>query len=133
VVNTEKRIFKNYDSILIETSKSMSSQEREELKEKILENMAKVDEEIRLLEDMTRPIAPENAVGRVSRMDVIGNKGVSESALRSVRKKLANLQIALRKVALPEFGVCNNCGKPIQPARLMYMPESTRCVACADK
>jgi len=66
-------------------------------------------------------------------MDAINNKGVSEAALRSSKRKLTNLKIALTKVGAESFGMCTRCKRPIAPARLMYMPESTKCVRCADK
>ncbi|HKK78871.1 MAG TPA: TraR/DksA C4-type zinc finger protein [Phaeodactylibacter sp.] len=110
----------------------MNATERTQLKTKIEAAIAKTQEEVGRLEEATRPISPENAIGRVSRMDAINNKGVSEAALRSAKRKLTNLKIALEKIDKPEFGICTRCKQPIPPARLMYMPESTRCVRCAD-
>ena len=111
----------------------MTKQERQVLRKKIVETIATMEYEVERLEEATRPISPENSIGRVSRMDAINNKGVSEAALRSARRKLSSLQLALSKVESPEFGFCSRCKQPIPPARLMYMPESTRCVRCADR
>ncbi len=111
----------------------MTSQEREVLKKKIVETIARMEKEVERLEEATRPISPENAIGRVSRMDAINSKGVSEAALRSARRKLSSLRLALAKVDSPGFGACSRCRQPIPSARLMYMPESTRCVRCADR
>ncbi|MEZ5058826.1 MAG: TraR/DksA C4-type zinc finger protein [Saprospiraceae bacterium] len=68
----------------------------------------------------------------VSRMDAIQNKSVAEASLRSARKRVTSLKIALKKLEEPGFGKCTRCGNPIQPARLMFMPESTNCVRCAE-
>ncbi len=111
----------------------MNSQERQTLKKKIIETIAKTEEHLRQLEEMTQPIGPENAIGRVSRMDAINNKSVSEASLRSTRRKLSSLQLALSKVDNPDFGLCTHCKQPIPSARLMFMPESTRCVRCAER
>lgn len=86
-----------------------------------------------MLEDATQPIGPENAIGRVSRMDAINNKSVSEASLRSSKRKLSSLKLALTKVDSPDFGICARCKCTIAPARLMFMPESTRCVNCAGR
>lgn len=110
----------------------MSPQERQVLKEKITLHIHKIQDEITELEELTQPIGPENAIGRISRMDAINNKSVAEAALRSARKKLGKLQLALSKIDKPNFGVCERCQKPIPTLRLMYMPESTRCVNCAE-
>jgi DnaK suppressor protein len=111
----------------------MNDQERKVLKQKIIDTIRQTREEIRHLEDATQPIAPENAIGRVSRMDAINNKSVSEATLRSAKKKLSNLEAALTKVDEAEFGICIRCKKPIPPARLMFMPQSNRCVHCAER
>ena len=102
-------------------------------KVKILENIKKFEAEIIRLEEATKPISPENSLGRVSRMDAINNKGVAEAALRSAKAKLSKLQLALGKVDNLDFGNCSMSKNPIRPARLMYMPESTKCVRCADR
>lgn len=111
----------------------MRPEERAKLKTKIKAAIVKTTAEVERLEEATKPIAPENAIGRVSRMDAINNKGVSEAALRSARRKLTNLKMALTKIDAENFGVCTRCKRPIAPARLMYMPESTKCVRCADR
>ena len=90
-------------------------------------------EKITALEDATKPIAPENAIGRISRMDAINNKSVSEAALRTAKRKLVKLQHALTKMDEPSFGACADCGNTIQVKRLMFMPQSTRCVRCASR
>lgn len=111
----------------------MTSTDRAALKNKIEIAIDKTEKEIASLEEMTKPISPENSIGRVSRMDAINNKGVAEASLRSNRNKLSKLKIALARVENPDFGDCVFCKNPIQTARLMYMPESSRCVRCADR
>ncbi|MEQ8706462.1 MAG: TraR/DksA C4-type zinc finger protein [Phaeodactylibacter sp.] len=110
----------------------MNPEERNTLKTKIEAAIVKTTKEVERLMEETKPIAPENAIGRVSRIDAINNKGVSEAALRSAKRKLTNLKIALTKIDREDFGICGRCKQPIAPARLMYMPESTMCVRCAD-
>lgn len=111
----------------------MTAEERQALKLNIEENIKKTEEEIKQLEKMTKPVAPENSIGRISRMDAINNKSVADATLRSARRKLNNLNLALSKIDSPEFGNCSRCKRPIPPARLMYMPQSTRCIHCADR
>lgn len=111
----------------------MDSEEKRQLIEKIKKVIVKAESEIAHLEEMTKPIAPENSLGRVSRMDAINNKSVAEAALRSSRKKLSRLKLALTKIDEVGFGLCEHCKKPIAAKRLMFMPQSTRCVRCADR
>jgi DnaK suppressor protein len=47
--------------------------------------------------------------------------------------KLEQLQKALEKIDLPEFGICIRCANAIPQRRIMLMPESAVCVTCAEK
>jgi DnaK suppressor protein len=109
----------------------MNTEERKTLKATIISKIAATEKKLIALEDASQPISPENSIGRVSRMDAINNKGVSDAALRNAKKQLNSLQLALTKVDDPKFGACSNCKRPIQSARLMYMPGSTLCIRCA--
>ncbi len=111
----------------------MTPSARKELKTKIEQAIASTEEKVKSLEELTKPISPENSIGRVSRMDAINNKSVAEASLRSTRQKLSKLKVALSRIDNEDFGNCAFCKNPIRPARLMYMPESSRCVRCADR
>jgi DnaK suppressor protein len=102
-----------------------------QLKELIAKKIRQADDLIKELEDLTRPVAPDVAIGRVSRMDAINNKSVNEAALRQAREKLHGLQHALDNIDKPTFGVCIRCGGQIPLGRMMVMPESTRCMRCS--
>lgn len=111
----------------------MNATDKDTLKQKIQETIVQTEQEIARLVEDTQPISPENSLGRVSRMDAINNKSVAEAALRSFKKKLGKLKLALTKIEEPSFGSCDFCKNPIAAKRLMFMPQSTRCVHCADK
>lgn len=107
---------------------------KQQIKQKILSRMELTKDDISELEEMTKPIAPENAIGRISRMDAINNKSVNEASLRNAQAKLSQLEDALYKLDNDEnFGNCRKCGQEIQEGRLLLMPESPLCVPCARK
>lgn len=111
----------------------MNAAERKALKEKIIATITATEQEIEQLEEVAKPVAPENSIGRISRMDAINNKSVAEATLRSAKRKLGALTHALSKIDSPNFGQCARCKKPIPQARLMFMPQSPYCVHCADR
>ncbi|MCG8581101.1 MAG: hypothetical protein MI866_14370, partial [Bacteroidales bacterium] len=76
-------------------------------------------------------IAPDDAIGRVSRMDAINNKSVNDAALRQSEAKLGKLHEALERLNDDDFGICAQCHGPIQPGRIVLMPESRKCMKCA--
>jgi len=55
-------------------------------------------------------------------------------ATRSLLVEKANkLAEALERLRGGEYGVCQECGETIAPARLRAMPEVTTCVRCQDR
>lgn len=109
----------------------MSPKEIETVKQTIENDIEETKTSINHYKNLTQPIAPENAIGRVSRMDAINNKSVNEAALKKAEQKLKNLQIALNNIYDPEFGICANCNQNIPLGRIMLMPHSRFCVNCA--
>lgn len=107
--------------------------DKEQIRKKITELIIQSIEAIKDMENMTAPVSPENSIGRISRMDAINNKSVVEAALRNKREKLSKLQIALSNIDKSDFGLCSRCKNPIQVGRLIFLPESTYCIRCADK
>jgi len=47
--------------------------------------------------------------------------------------KAKSLESALRKAEEGDYGVCEVCGRPIDPARLAILPHTKRCIHCASK
>jgi len=99
---------------------------------KLLEQeLARTRKKVLQYEELCQPIAPDSAIGRVSRMDAINNKGVMEAALRKARERLEGLARNLDALGSSDFGLCRRCKKPIAIQRILLAPESTFCVTCA--
>ncbi len=111
----------------------MDSEQRQTLKQKIIDEMVAQEKLIVSLRETSKPVAPDNAIGRLSRMEAINDKSVSEASLASAQLKLSRLETALGKIDDPDFGVCSVCEQPIPPGRVMLMPENPFCVPCAEK
>ncbi len=111
----------------------MSPEERSELKRKIVDEIEVQRTLIPSLAESSKPVPPDNAIGRLTRMEAISSRGVSEASLNAARAKLGQLETALEKVDQPDFGMCRRCDRPIPHGRIMLMPESVLCVQCAEK
>ncbi|MEN8142924.1 MAG: TraR/DksA C4-type zinc finger protein, partial [Thermodesulfobacteriota bacterium] len=79
----------------------------------------------------TGPVEPDNAIGRISRMDAISSRKISEAKLSDAKSRLVLLEHAQAKIDQPDFGICISCGDPISLARLKLLPEARACVDCA--
>lgn len=104
-------------------------------KTRFIENLeAEIEKTLSKIEtykEMAEPIAPDNAIGRVSRMDAIVSKSIVDDALREAQNKLNQLMTMKIKIHEPDFGQCANCKKPIPEKRLLLMPQSIYCVNCS--
>ena len=100
---------------------------RTKLADEIKETATKVSKYL----ELSQPISPENAIGRISRMDAINNKSVLEAALREAQSKLIQLKKIIKKIESSDFGLCKICKKHIPFGRLLIRPESELCVNCA--
>ena len=109
----------------------MNRQERNKAKDSIVKSIEETQKDILTLKELTKPISPENAIGRVSRMDAINNKSVNEAALREALIKLVKLETVFSQLNRTDFGICINCKKNIPFGRLMIRPESQLCIDCA--
>ncbi|GAA4287770.1 TraR/DksA family transcriptional regulator [Georgenia daeguensis] len=49
----------------------------------------------------------------------------------SARHTLGEVDAALERLDRGTYGVCQNCGNPIEPGRLEARPTATLCVSCA--
>jgi DnaK suppressor protein len=113
--------------------KFMKKTEKEKLARQIKEKIETIRQDIVSYTERTKPVAPDDAIGRLTRMDAIGNKSINEAALREARNTLVKLERALKMIDRPGFGLCRECEEPIPLARLMIMPESDMCVTCTEE
>jgi DnaK suppressor protein len=110
----------------------MTNEERIEIKAKILSDIEETKRSIAELTELTKPIAPDDAIGRLTRMEAINSRSISEASLNLARAKLNKLERALERVDKSDFGICASCEKPIPVKRMLLMPEAIKCVNCAE-
>jgi RNA polymerase-binding transcription factor DksA len=49
---------------------------------------------------------------------------------RQIQEQLADIENALTKIAIGKYGLCESCGKPIEPTRLQALPQARTCMNC---
>lgn len=81
----------------------MTAAERQEIKTAIDHKIKTTEEAIAEYKEMTKPVAPDVAIGRISRMDAINNKSVMEAALREADAKLTTKILASAQNAKEKF------------------------------
>lgn len=109
----------------------MNENEKVELKDQMVATLVELESTIASLVELTKPIPPDDSIGRLTRMEAINSKSINEAALRNARQKKSRIETSLRKIDSPDFGICVECEEPIPMKRLMLIPEATLCVKCA--
>jgi DnaK suppressor protein len=112
----------NYQTIELDKNKIKNI-----IEEKIKDLALEIDE----LRQIAKPIEPENAIGRISRMDAINNKSINDRMLRNSLQKLKNLKTGLKRLENIDFGICIQCKREININRLLLIPETLNCVKCS--
>ena len=105
---------------------------RQELTHTIEAEMDQLRRDIARLGEETAPIAPDRAIGRLTRMEAINAQKMSEANLRRAKQRLTALERTLTRLDDEDFGICARCEREIPIKRLMLVPESRICVRCAQ-
>ncbi len=80
--------------------------------------------------DEAKPVDLDEPIGRLSRMDAISQRAISQAGRRQQAQHLVQVQQALADLERGEYGWCRACDEPIGYARLKARPNSTVCVKC---
>ena len=51
--------------------------------------------------------------------------------LAQARRRLTDVEAAIRSVEAGIYGICETCGRPIAPERLAARPATRTCITCA--
>jgi len=109
----------------------MTQKEKDSLKKKIEEEILLTEDQIALLAEKVKPIAPDCSLGRLTRLEAMGEQDVNNKILDESRVKLTRLKNALLRIDKEMFGICIECEEEIGFGRMSIRPESVRCVECA--
>jgi len=56
-----------------------------------------------------------------------------QSQLSNLQEQLLHLDLARERIKKGVYGVCQTCKMPINPKRLMLVPDAENCVHCNNK
>ncbi|MBT8495575.1 MAG: TraR/DksA C4-type zinc finger protein [Deltaproteobacteria bacterium] len=76
------------------------------------------------------PVAPSEAIGRLSRMDAIQQKELAGAGRRNAERRLGLVRAALAAMGRGEYGSCRECEEPVGYRRLKARPETGFCLRC---
>jgi DnaK suppressor protein len=113
---------------------AMNRQEKIKLRQLVETSFNKLSKHVSELQVRDERLSRESNRIRNDRHEAeLNDREVNEYALQTATKKLVALQRTLSKIEEENFGNCIRCGNPIPIARLMAVPEATKCLECAAK
>lgn len=114
-------------------AKLMNEDDKKRIRLEIEKKIKELKKSIISLEEQSKPVEPDRAIGRITRMDAIQQKSVCEANLRAAEESLYQLEETLPLIDQPGFGICAACGQNIPVERVLLVPASRLCVSCAAK
>ena len=111
---------------------SLTQEEKNDIKKSIETSIHMLQVQIAALEEKVKPIAPDCSLGRLTRLEAMGEQHVNAKILDESKLRLTRLTNALLRLEKPMFGICIECEEPISIGRMRVGPESVRCVECAQ-
>jgi RNA polymerase-binding transcription factor len=110
----------------------LRSEDLERVREVLTRLIAQLTEELAALEAGRETVSPDNAIGRLSRLEALNDQGVRNTRIAEGRRRMMALQATVTRLDEDGYGECDACGEDIPLARLELVPESRRCVTCAE-
>lgn len=108
----------------------------QELRQKLEAERARLLNELGQLSKLSpvrgEPQAPERPYGAQREDDAMQTmEWEKRLALeKSLRERLADVERALAKFETGKYGLCEECGHPIDPERLKALPQARLCINC---
>ena len=56
---------------------------------------------------------------------------LDRALLKRLKEQVSGIERALSNMSEAEYGICEQCGKPIHPDRLAVLPNTRVCIECA--
>lgn len=108
----------------------MTKEEREQLKNIIQSELEKLSKKVGELKELTGSVTPDDAIGRISRMDAINNNSIVRASITNLENRIDQLTVASRLSEDVNFGLCIKCHQSIPFERLKLRPEIRVCADC---
>ena len=71
----------------------------------------------------------DNAASDTEAREEVGHERI-EALRNELAFSLARVKQALAKIGIGKYGICDNCGRPIEPERLKAFPMAQYCLSC---
>ena len=103
--------------------------DRSEIEKRLRQRLENLEQR---LSRVKRDVTQEHSADSAEQAQERENDEVIDAIGAETRVAIAATRDALERLVEGTYGQCERCGEAIAPARLLAMPEATRCINCAD-
>lgn len=111
----------------------MNEQELTYFRVKLEEERERIRLSLAVADPAQDSITPDNAIGRLTRMEAMQAQSMSAATRARQQKRLRLVEQALKRIEQGSYGTCVRCHEPIPKGRLEVMPEARVCITCAGR
>jgi DnaK suppressor protein len=112
----------------------LTDSELEQLHQQMLQLKLQLQQVLNGQHEKAEPVVlDQQAVGRVSRIDAIGQQEMAKACEQHTTERLMAITQALRHFDEGDYGYCEQCGLAINVARLKIKPEAQYCIQCQSE
>jgi len=102
-----------------------------ELKAELDRQLARLVKSMAVTEAALEPVLlDQTAVGRLSRIALLQNQGLTKNLAQREQVELALIQSALERMEQGSYGACVECRETVPFERLLVFPEAPTCAGC---
>ncbi len=112
---------------------ALSEIQLDELQEMMRNSCRELEELLASSSESSKPVALDEPIGRLSRMDAMQQQQMAIASRRSQTQRLQLLRNALQAMGRDHYGDCRLCEEPIGYQRLKVRPETPFCLACQSR
>ena len=113
------------------TFSALNNTQIRDLRTLLEDNQVELKQQLELATKSAEPVAlDQQSVGRVSRIDAIQQQQMSVASRDQASLMLKQVNAALERIELNEYGLCIECAEPIGIARLRAQPHTPNCLDC---
>lgn len=111
----------------------LTADQRRELKRALVKQRKEFTAIVAGLAEGTKPVEPDSAIGRISRMDAMQVQQMAQASRRAARRRLQQVAAAMDRLAADTYGECAECADDIGYPRLKARPEAPFCLDCQSR
>ncbi len=97
------------------------------LKARLLGDKARLEKELETINPANMPVAPGDEEEQADEVEEMASRVAMAEV---IRRRLRRVKSALGKMRNKTYGICEDCGKPIEERLLEVDPESRYCIEC---